>query len=91
MTFSFFKTVFVSIRFSFFVSELPMEIATRVPVLPEPLLAGAIARVRNTRKALSLLREINRERLACAEAKKTEAIDRDCIPYPFDLFAYPFG
>jgi len=40
MTFSFFKTVFVSIRFSFFVSELPLEIATRVPLLPQTLFGG---------------------------------------------------
>jgi len=40
MTFSFFKTVFVSIRFSFFVSELPLEIATRMPLLPQTLFGG---------------------------------------------------
>src|SRR5476649_818801 len=33
MTFSFFKTVLVSFRFRFVRSELPMEIATGVPVL----------------------------------------------------------
>src|SRR5450631_4365144 len=33
MTFSFFKTVLVSFRFRFVLSDLPMEIATGVPVL----------------------------------------------------------
>jgi hypothetical protein len=61
MTFSFFKTVFVSNRFSFFVSELPMEIATRVPDL---------RRARN-RDATIAPRHARCDRLYCE--KKVEA------------------
>jgi len=90
MTFSFFKTVFVSIRFSFFVSELPLEIATRVPLLPQTLFGGVIPEPEPCANALPARRL--RFFRAGRRRRRDEGRIADSAPpaYPFGLLSYPF-